>query len=99
MRHKKGSVHVHFLLVQLLAKFEIDRVEQIFRYLQIGTACYVAFAHGSNDVANATGPIAAALGYLGQQMPPWVLLVGGLGISIGIATWGYRVNYLNGLFI
>ena len=75
----------------ILARFEIDRVEHVFKYLQVGTACYVAFAHGSNDVANATGPIAAALGLMGQQMPPWVLLIGGLGISVGIATWGYRV--------
>lgn len=71
--------------------FDIDLIEGIFRYLQVFTACYVAFAHGSNDVANAVGPIAAALGYLGQETPVWVLLVGGLGISIGFATWGYRV--------
>jgi PiT family inorganic phosphate transporter len=75
----------------ILEKYDIDAVERIFRYLQVGTACYVAFAHGSNDVANATGPIAAALGYIGQQMPIWILLIGGLGISVGIATWGYRV--------
>ena len=75
----------------LFDRFDIDAVEKVFRYLQVGTACYVAFAHGSNDVANATGPIAAALGYLGQEAPVWVLLIGGLGISIGFATWGYRV--------
>ncbi len=82
-----------FTLIRLaiLERYNIYRVEHIFKYLQIGTACYVAFAHGSNDVANATGPIAAALGYIGQQMPPWILLIGGLGISVGIATWGYRV--------
>ncbi|WP_457550631.1 inorganic phosphate transporter [Archaeoglobus sp.] len=66
-------------------------MERVFGYLQVGTSCYVAFAHGSNDVANATGPIAAALGYLGQNTPVWVLLIGGLGISIGFATWGYKV--------
>ncbi len=77
--------------VTLFNYFDINLVERIFRYLQVGTACYVAFAHGSNDVANAVGPIAAALGYLGQETPVWVLLVGGLGISVGFATWGYRV--------
>lgn len=77
--------------VTLFNYFDINLIERIFRYLQVGTACYVAFAHGSNDVANAVGPIAAALGYLGQETPVWVLLVGGLGISIGFATWGYRV--------
>ncbi len=77
--------------VTLFNYFDINLVERIFRYLQVGTACYVAFAHGSNDVANAVGPIAAALGYLGQETPIWVLLVGGLGISVGFATWGYRV--------
>ncbi len=82
-----------FTLIRLLIleKYDIYRVERIFKYLQVGTACYVAFAHGSNDVANATGPIAAALGFMGQQMPPWILFIGGLGISVGIATWGYRV--------
>lgn len=67
------------------------KLEKIFGFLQIGTASYVAFAHGSNDVANATGPIAAALGYLGQSTPMWVLMLGGLGIAVGIATWGYKV--------
>jgi len=83
-----------FTLIRMfiLARFDIDKVEHVFKYLQIGTACYMAFAHGSNDVANATGPIAAALGYMGHHIPVWViLLIGGLGISVGIATWGYRV--------
>ena len=51
----------------------------------------MAFAHGSNDVANAVGPMSAALGYLGEELPVWVLLMGGIGITIGIATWGPRV--------
>jgi len=77
--------------IAILDRYAISSVEHVFRYLQVLTACYVAFAHGSNDVANATGPIAAALGFLGQETPVWVLAIGGLGIAFSIATWGYRV--------
>ncbi len=76
----------------------VKRVEQIFRYLQIITACFVAFAHGSNDVANSIGPLAAIAGTMeagevAQEVgvPLWVLLVGAIGIVIGLATYGYRV--------
>lgn len=54
----------------------------------------MAFAHGSNDVANAVGPLAAALkvmGVVGSEIPVWILVVGGLGMVIGMATWGYKV--------
>lgn len=82
-----------FTIVRLILfeRFDVESVEGVFRYLQVLTACYVAFAHGSNDVANATGPIAAALGYMGKEAPVWVLFIGALGISVGFATWGYRV--------
>ena len=73
-------------------------VEKIFVYLQIISACLVAFAHGANDVANAIGPVAAVLGVLKTQtvgahsiIPPWLLALGGAGIVIGLATWGWRV--------
>ncbi len=76
----------------------IKKVEGVFRYLQIVTACFVAFAHGSNDVANAIGPVAAVVetwrtGEVAQQapVPMWVLLLGGIGIVIGLATYGYKV--------
>jgi len=70
---------------------EMGRVEKIFAYLQVASASYVAFAHGSNDVANAVGPVAAALGLFGTEIPRWLLAIGGLGIVIGLSTWGYRV--------
>ncbi|WP_202318699.1 inorganic phosphate transporter [Archaeoglobus neptunius] len=81
-----------FMIIRyaLLERYSSESVEHVFRYLQVLTACYMAFAHGSNDVANATGPIAAIMGYSGE-VPFWVLLFGGIGIAIGIATWGYRV--------
>jgi len=73
-------------------------VEKIFIYLQILSACLVAFAHGANDVANAIGPVAAVLGVLQTHslsghsyIPPWLLALGGAGIVIGLATWGWRV--------
>jgi PiT family inorganic phosphate transporter len=73
-------------------------VERVFSVLQVMTACAVAFAHGSNDVANAIGPLAAVLqategAALGGKavVAPWMLVVGGIGIVVGLATWGYRV--------
>ena len=75
-----------------------SRVERIFVVLQILTACAIAFAHGSNDVANSIGPLAAISHAvqgmdLGSKAPvePWMLAIGGIGIVIGLATWGYRV--------
>src|SRR5690606_12687195 len=75
-------------------------VERVFALLQIATACYVAFAHGANDVANAVGPLAAVTtlydtgftevaGRVG--VPMWTLLLGGGGIVLGLATLGHRV--------
>ena len=73
-------------------------VEKIFVSLQILSACLVAFGHGANDVANAIGPVAAVLGVLTTHtlsaesfVPTWLLALGGAGIVIGLATWGWRV--------
>jgi PiT family inorganic phosphate transporter len=73
-------------------------VERIFAILMIFTACSMAFAHGSNDVANAVGPLAAVVGALQTgavsaktAMPSWILLLGGIGIVVGLATYGYKV--------
>ncbi|MFC3115753.1 inorganic phosphate transporter [Cellvibrio fontiphilus] len=73
-------------------------VERVFGVLMIFTACSMAFAHGSNDVANAVGPMAAVIsvvqsGAVGAKaaVAPWVLLLGGVGIVVGLATYGYKV--------
>ncbi|MDG1938003.1 MAG: inorganic phosphate transporter [Pseudomonadales bacterium] len=74
-------------------------VEKIFAVLMVFTACAMAFAHGSNDVANAVGPIAAVVGVISSGgdvvaksvMPPWILLLGGGGIVLGLATYGFKV--------
>ncbi len=77
---------------------EYKAVERIFVYLQILSAAFVAFAHGANDVANAVGPLAAVIVILqtGQlamnsAVPLWVLGLGGVGIVVGLSTWGWRV--------
>ncbi|MCH2177504.1 MAG: inorganic phosphate transporter [Mariniblastus sp.] len=77
---------------------ELRQVEKIFVILQVLTACLVAFAHGANDVANAIGPLSAAYQAIRQGVievksttPSWALLLGGTGIVIGLATWGWRV--------
>jgi PiT family inorganic phosphate transporter len=84
--------------VEASAEDPFRRVERVFVVLQILTACAVAFAHGSNDVANSIGPLAAVvhiargLDVAGKApVEPWMLAVGGLGIVLGLATWGYRV--------
>ncbi|MFQ5955467.1 MAG: inorganic phosphate transporter [Kiloniellales bacterium] len=79
--------------------FHYASVEKIFAPLMIFTACAMAFAHGSNDVANGVGPLAAVFalvrsgGDVGQTspLPLWVLVLGGGGIVLGLATYGYRV--------
>lgn len=76
-----------------------SQTERVFVVLQILTACAVAFAHGSNDVANSIGPLAAIAAIVGgtgglvgkAPVAPWMLAIGGFGIVLGLATWGYRV--------
>ncbi len=78
--------------------FHFANVEKVFGVLMIFTACAMAFAHGSNDVANAVGPLAAVVGIaesgeVAQKsiMPSWILLLGGVGIVIGLVTYGHKV--------
>lgn len=100
-------------IIALIGKFFVDRiepnrkaekrfhyftVERVFSVLMVVTACGMAFAHGSNDVANAIGPVAAVFsivqeGKVGQESPVsiWILLLGGMGIVVGLATYGRHV--------
>jgi PiT family inorganic phosphate transporter len=74
-------------------------VERVFAVLMVFTACSMAFAHGSNDVANAVGPLAAIVSTVQSggeiaaksAMPWWILLIGAIGIVVGLATYGWRV--------
>jgi len=78
---------------------QMQSVERVFGVLMIFTACSMAFAHGSNDVANAIGPLAAINSVIANNgafeaesaLPVWILLLGGFGIVTGLAMWGYRV--------
>ncbi|MGP0630756.1 inorganic phosphate transporter [Nitrospina sp. 32_T5] len=77
---------------------QFQTTEHIFKFLQIITAFYVAFAHGANDVANAVGPLAAVVSILNDgeiqmkvEMPIWILAMGGTGIVFGLLIWGARV--------
>jgi len=78
---------------------KFTNVEGIFAILMIFTASAMAFAHGSNDVANAIGPLAAIVSVIESggeiarksALPSWILLLGGIGIVIGLVTYGARV--------
>ena len=83
--------------------FQYASVEKVFAVLMVVTACAMAFAHGSNDVANAVGPLAAVVsistsGAVGQEalVPVWILVLGGVGIVIGLATYGHKVIHTVG---
>jgi len=77
---------------------QLLKVEGIFVPLAVISACSVAFAHGANDVANAIGPLAAVADIVATgsvkmsvHVPLWVLVLGGVGIVLGLGTFGYRV--------
>lgn len=78
---------------------DLATVERLLARFQLLSACFVAFAHGSNDVGNAVAPLAAivhiqdagTVPLAGFQVPVWILVVGGLGIVAGLAVWGKRV--------
>ena len=100
---------VGFFISKILVRFipdddskdfahQFSTTENLFKYLQVVTAFYIAFAHGSNDVANAVGPLAAVVSILQGgavemkvEMPTWILGLGGGFIVVGLMVWGYRV--------
>lgn len=79
--------------------YHFASVEKVFGVLMMFTACAMAFAHGSNDVANAVGPLAAIVGVINSggevvqksAMPAWILLLGGAGIVAGLVMYGHKV--------
>ena len=79
--------------------FQFAGVERVFAPMIVFTACAMAFAHGSNDVANGVGPLTAVFGLVksggeiaqNSPMPLWILALGGVGIVLGLTTYGYRV--------
>ena len=79
--------------------FQFSGVERVFSILMVFTACAMAFAHGSNDVANAIGPVAAIAGVVKSggvvaqesDLPLWILAVGAIGIVAGLVMYGHKV--------
>ena len=79
--------------------FQFAGVERVFAPMIVFTACAMAFAHGSNDVANGVGPLTAVYGLVKSggevaqktPLPLWILALGGVGIVLGLTTYGYRV--------
>lgn len=79
--------------------YHYTSVEKVFTPMMLFTACSMAFAHGSNDVANGIGPLAAVYSIVSSggevmqksELPIWILLLGGGGIVLGLITLGYRV--------
>jgi len=96
-----GAATAYLLLRRRPARLISDplrSVENQFKYLQVLTACYVAFAHGANDVANGIGPVAAIFairqtGEVAMKVPvaTWILALGGFGIVCGLAIFGANV--------
>jgi inorganic phosphate transporter, PiT family len=95
-----GSLTTIGLTIGLLRQFStIPPAETLFAQLQVISACFVAFAHGSNDVGNAIAPLATIVHIqstgtvpLGNvTIPLWILGLGGLGIVGGLAVWGKQV--------
>ena len=77
---------------------QLEHVEQVYVPLVIISSCAVAFSHGANDVANSVGPLAAVANILSTgtvemkvPVPMWILMLGGTGIVLGLATFGYKV--------
>jgi Phosphate/sulphate permeases len=93
------SFTVFFIIRKLLlVKSEnVAGIEKKFIWAQVATACFVAFAHGSNDVSNAIGPLYAVFHMLEYDtvgplsLTTALLILGGGGIVIGLATWGHKV--------
>lgn len=87
-------------------KFD-ENTEEYFKTLQIFTAMCDSFSHGANDVANAIGPFAAIYiigrdSYVSKknELGPdayWILGMGGIGISLGLILYGYKIIHAIGL--
>ena len=80
-------------------KYQKTILEKVMSRFQVLSACFVAFAHGSNDVGNAIAPLAVVVFIINTNsvplnildIPSWILIVGGLGIVAGLAVQGKKV--------
>jgi PiT family inorganic phosphate transporter len=94
-----GMFIISRIQIKISSGLPYANVEKVFAVLMLFTACSMAFAHGSNDVANAIGPLAAINSIIANSggvlqessMPPWILLLGGGGIVAGLVMYGHKV--------
>ncbi|KAG2441714.1 hypothetical protein HXX76_003330 [Chlamydomonas incerta] len=96
--HEKVETNKDIHDMHAAAEVFSPETEQVYKYLQVFSACAVSFAHGSNDVANAIGPFAGIWHVYkywnvsaNGETPTWVLALGGAGIVVGLATYGYNI--------
>lgn len=90
---------LHVRKQRMNEQINFHALEKVFGVLMVFTACALAFAHGSNDVANAIGPLAAVVGIVKSggavlaksQIPFWIMLLGAVGIVLGLAMYGHKV--------
>lgn len=73
-------------------------LRRLFTIPLVFSAALLSFAHGANDVANAVGPLAAIVAAVESGsvtetvgIPPWVMIVGALGISLGLLLFGPKL--------
>ena len=98
---KEMKDHLENSMIEDLHKNAIEydpKVERACTWLQVITACFSAFTHGANDVANSIAPFATvyAIQTTSQispksEIPIWMLAMGGIGIMVGLGTWGYKI--------
>ena len=96
LKYKKKANKIE--LLHQNANVADPNVEQLCSSLQVITACFSSFAHGANDVANSIAPFATIYAIhttnevsKKSDVPIWILFMGGLGIVLGLTTWGYRI--------
>jgi sodium-dependent phosphate transporter len=92
---EEEAVDNEALRAQVAEKFD-ERTEGLVSYLQVISACFDSFAHGANDTANAIGPFAALWslyrhGSVKDDVPLWIMVVGGAGLVIGLYVWGGNI--------
>lgn len=81
-------------------RIQFAHTEKIFAVLMLFTTCAMIFAHGSNDIANAVGPMATIINVVTHQglvtstshcLPPWIIFLGCTGVILGLLTYGRKV--------